>query len=29
MADAFAGERTGGAVAKAGAQTIGISVWWV
>ena len=27
MADAFAGDRTGGAVAQTGAQTIDISVW--
>ena len=27
MADIFAGDRTGGAVAQTSAQTIGISVW--
>ena len=27
MADAFAGDRTGGTVARTSAQTIGISVW--
>ena len=27
MADAFAGNRTGGAVAQTSAQTIGISFW--
>ena len=27
MADTFAGDRTGGAVAQTSAQTIGISVW--